>query len=114
MVLNPLCILNPDSKRIPKSAVTDFITKYKIKLRHVQRKCGVHKESFALALMRWHCTLREGLIKTGNDKHNFNQKWGRFKPEQRLNVYQVPPPFVIDCKTTYEVNIPKEHCGKCG
>ena len=59
--------------------------------------------------MKWHCTLREGLIKTSNDKPNFDQKWGRFRPEQRLNVDQVPLPFVIDRKTTYEVNVPKEH-----
>ena len=33
----------------------------------------------------------------------YDERWGRFLPEQRLNVDQVPLPFVIDKKTTYEV-----------
>ncbi len=52
--------------------------------------------------------LREGLIKTGSQKPNYDSKWGRFPPEKRFNVDQVPLPFAIDRNTTYEVEIPKE------
>ena len=72
--------------RIPKSAITSFLHKYKIKLRRVQRKKQVQKSNYAPGLMKWHCTLREGLIKTGSDRPNFDPKWGRFPPLTRFNV----------------------------
>ena len=57
--------------------------------------------------MRWHSNLREGLVKTGKDKPHYDPKWGRFSPERRLNVDQVPLPFCIDRKTTYEASVPR-------
>ena len=59
--------------------------------------------------MRWHTTLREGLIKTGKSSPNYNEKWGRFKTNRRFNVDQVPMPFSIDVKTTYEVDVSREN-----
>ena len=57
--------------------------------------------------MTFHTTLREGLIKTGGQLPSYDKKWGRFTPERRFNVDQVPMPFAIESKTTYEVNVPK-------
>ena len=56
--------------------------------------------------MKWHCTLREGLIKSFLDLPDYNSKWGRFPPS--VNVDQLPLPFSINCTTTYEEDIPKE------
>ena len=95
-----------NAKRIPKSVVVTFIRKYHMKLRRVQQKKNVNKSALAPELMQWHCTLREGLVKTRSNKDSYNVKWGRFQPEQRLNVDQVPLPFAIDRKT-----IPKERRG---
>ena len=51
--------------------------------------------------------MREGLIKAGSSLPYYDTKWGRFTPERRFNVDQVPMPFAIDSKRTYEVNLPK-------
>ena len=32
----------------------------------------------------------------------FTTKWGRWKPERRFNVDQVPCPFIIDQDRTYD------------
>ena len=74
----------------------------------MQRKKQVQKSNYVPGLMKWHCKLREGLIKTGSDRPNFDPKWGRFPPHTRFNVDQVPLLFAIDHKTTYEVDIPRE------
>ena len=58
--------------------------------------------------MTFHTTLREGLIKTGSNLPYYDKKWGRFTPNRRFNVGQVPMPFAIDSKTTYEVDVSKE------
>ena len=46
--------------------------------------------------------MRERLIRTGKDDAQYDEKWGYFKPKQRLNVDQSPPPFSYECKKTYE------------
>ena len=46
--------------------------------------------------------MRECLIRTGKDDAQYDEKWGYFKPKQRLNVDQSPPPFSCECKKTYE------------
>ena len=96
-----------DSPRLPKSVVTRFIKNYKIKLRRVQRKKTVNKLEYLPKMMTWHTTLREGLIKMGGQLLYYDKKWGRFEPKRRFNVDQVPVPFAIDTKSTYEVNVPK-------
>ena len=101
--------LNPNSARVPKSIVASFNRKYNIKLRKVQRKKRVDKTNFGPKMMKWHCTLREGLIKSGCSRPEYDQKWGRFPPSQRLNVDQIPLPFAINRTTTYEDDIPKEN-----
>ena len=57
-----------DVKVIPKSAIFNFIKKYGIKLRRIQRKKRANKTSFLPDMIGWHATLREGLIRTGNTK----------------------------------------------
>ena len=92
---------------MPKSVVTRFIKSYNIKLRRVQRKKTVNKLSHLPKLMTWHTILRKDLIKTGSHLPYYDTKWGRFTPERRFNVDQVPMSFAIDSKTTYEVNLSK-------
>ena len=98
--------LDQNASRLPKSAIDTFRKKINIKLRRVQRKKRVHKTALTSQLMKWHCTLRE-VIKTGSQRPDFHPKWGRFLPEQRVNVDQVLLPFAVDRKTTYEPDIPK-------
>ena len=96
-----------DEKVIPKSAIFSFIKKYGIKLRRIQRKKRANKTNFLPGMIGWHVTLREGLIKTGNTKPSYDNKWRRFRPSRRFNVDQVPMPFTIDSKTTYERKLPR-------
>ena len=100
--------INKDAKRTPKSAITCFIRIYGIKLRRVQRKKQAHKSSFLPQIMAWHSTLREELIKTARREATFDFKWGRFKAIRRFNVDQVPLPFAVDRKKTYDVPVPTE------
>ena len=57
--------------------------------------------------MKWHSSLREGLIKSKIDSPTYNSKWGRFLPSRRLNVDQVPLPFAIDKTKTYDLPVSK-------
>ena len=100
--------INPAAARVPMSAISSFIRRYKIKMRRVQRKKRQDKQYFVPKIIKWHSTLRGGLIKTGRDKPGYDAKWGRFGPEKRFNVDQIPLPFVVDQKTTYEIDVPRE------
>ena len=99
--------MHPGAKRLSPSVVINFIRKYKIKVRRVQRKKQHHKSSYTNDLMNWHCQIREGLIKTGAILPYYDVKWGRYTPDRRFNVDQTPLPFVIDRKTTYQESAPK-------
>ena len=48
----------------------------------------------------FHALLRQFLA-TANGREK-NPKWGRFPPHTRCNCDQVPLPFVVDMKGTYE------------
>ena len=63
------------------------------------------------ALMKWHSSLREGLVKTGANLPQYDRQWGRFPPDKRFNVDQVPLPFAINRTTTYEETTMKESRG---
>ena len=52
--------------------------------------------------MKWHANTRENLIRQGKND-SYDDKWGRFTPEQRFNVDQSPLPFVNTTKRTYEL-----------
>ena len=56
-------------------------------------------------MLEWLQRFREGLIKSHKSGQNYDPKWGRFPPWLRFNVDQVPLPFVLDKKTTYELPI---------
>ena len=85
-----------------RRATQSFIAHYNLKVRRVQRKKQNDKSDFLERMKQWHLNYREALIKSGNTKPTYDPKWGRFKPHQRLNVDQVPLPFALDKKTTYE------------
>ena len=57
--------------------------------------------------MKWHSNLREKLIKSGCSKFTYDKKLGRFPPDKSLNVDQIPFPFVIESKRTYEIPMNK-------
>ena len=84
-----------------------FIKQYNIKLRRVQRKKQAPKGNFEDKLKQWHSSLKEKLIKADQSKPSYDRKWGRFQPSAWFNVDQVPLTFVIDRKTTYEVDVRK-------
>ena len=50
--------------------------------------------------MKWHGTFRERCIRSGKDD-SYDTKWGRFTPEQLINVDQSPPPFAMNVRRTY-------------
>ena len=93
---------NIEAPTFTRNAVQVFLKKYSIKIRKVQRKKQLDKGCFAERMKEWHLKFREGLIKSRPNYPNFDAQWGRFKPHQRLNVDQVPLPFVLDKATTYE------------
>ena len=70
-------------------------------MRCRQRTKKLPKEAYRNDLAKWHGLTRERLIRTGlND--SYNEKWGRFLPNQRFNVDQSPLPFVVNTKRSYE------------
>ena len=59
-------------------------------------------------MLKWHCTLRKGVIKSCSHLLDYGPKWVRFPPNKRVNGDQIPLPFAINRTTTYEEDIPKE------
>ena len=57
-------------------------------------------------MMKWYCEIREGLTKTRSHRPSIDPKWGRYTPDKRVNVDQVPLPFAIDRKTPYQESAP--------
>ena len=100
--------LSQNSKRLSKTVVVMFFRKFNIKLRRVQRKKQINKSKFGPEMMKRHCTLREGVIKSCSHLPDLKPKWGRFPPSKRVNVDQIPLPFAINRTITYEEEIPKE------
>ena len=58
-------------------------------------------------MIKFHAQLREGVIKSGNEKSLYDAKWGRFAPNRRFNVDQEPMAFIVDQKKTNDINIQK-------
>ena len=87
----------PNAERLPMSTIVYFLRRHKIRLC-VQRKRQVPVKKSTPALMKWYSNLREKLIKSGCSKSSFDKKWGRFPPDKRLNVDQIPLPFIIESK----------------
>nr|XP_047139036.1 uncharacterized protein LOC124814961 [Hydra vulgaris] len=98
---------SPNADRLPKSIVTHFLRKNKIRMLCVQRKRQADVKKQTPILMKWHSNLREKLIKSGSDKPTYNKKWARFPPKKRINVDQIPLLFVVESKRTYEIPMSK-------
>lgn len=93
--------LTGSSDSIKAHVVVRFLKRYNIKMRAKQRNKKKAKEDMVDSLKKWHSTFRERCIKTGAGD-DYNEKWGRYQPKERLNVDQSPLPFVLDVKKTYE------------
>ena len=87
---------------IRRHVVVNFLKRFNIRMRAKQRNRKQPKGAYREALIKWHSTTRERLVRTGfEDK--YDDKWGRFRPEQRMNVDQSPMPFAMNPKRTYEL-----------
>ena len=95
-----------DAAVVRKHVVTTFLRRYNIRMRARQRNRRLPKEAYREGLMKWHSVTRERLVRTGAGDDSFDNKWGRFLPNQRFNVDQTPMPFVVDSKKTYEIITP--------
>ena len=69
---------------------------------------NVSKEDMRAKILEWYSVLRERLIRTGK-QDDYDEKWGRFHPECRLNVDQSPCPFVFDSNRTYHQFTEDQH-----
>lgn len=58
------------------------------------------KSNFTPKLIKWHCTLREDLIKLCSDLPDYNSERGPNPPSKMLNINQIPLPFSINLTTT--------------
>ena len=67
-----------------------------------QRNKKKSKSQKVPELKKWHATYREKCIRTNFEDPSYDEKWGNFKPEERINVDQIPLPFVVKSKKTYE------------
>ena len=74
----------------------------------VERKKQIDKSKFVPEMMKWHCTLREEVIKSCSHLPDYDPKWGRFPPNKRVNVDEIPLPFAVNRTTTYDEEIAKK------
>ena len=92
---------NPEAT-IGHHVVVNFIKRNNIRMRAQQRNKALPKAALSQKLQEWHATTRERLVRTGFSE-NYDEKWGRFTPEQRFNVDQSPCPFALNLKRTYHL-----------
>ena len=90
-----------EESKLGKHVVVQFIKTYNVKMLTKQRNKKRPSESFREPMQKWHATTRERMLRTGLNE-NYDPKWGRFTPRQRLNVDQSPMPFAIVVKRTYD------------
>ena len=95
--------LTGDSNAIVKQhVIANFIKRYNLKRRKIQRNKRLPKEHYHNCIEKWHSTLRErGILISATDP-NYHKKWGSFLPHQRLNVDQSPLPITRETTMTYE------------
>ena len=55
---------------VKKYVVTNFIKRYHLKCRRVQRNKKKSKEAFREKLVKWHATLREGVVRNLATRRN--------------------------------------------
>ena len=91
-----------DKERIKKHVIVRFLQKYQIRMRAKQRNKKKPKQQKIPDLQKWHATYREKCIRTGFNEPSYGSKWGKYKPQERINVDQSPLPFVVNSKKTYE------------
>ena len=85
---------------VTKHAI-ETLKKYDGRQRSRQRNKRLSKEAYRNGFKKWHALTRERLLRTGfND--SYDEKWGRFKPDQRFNIDQTPMPLAVNTKRTYE------------
>ena len=77
-------------------------------MRKQKRSKNVSKEEMRAKMLKWQSVLRERLIRKGK-QDDYDEKWGRFCPECRLNVDQPPCPFVFDSNCTYHQFTEDQH-----
>ena len=94
--------------------IVNFIKRYNLQMRKKQRSKNVSKENMRAKMLEWHSVLRERRTRTGK-QDDYDEKWGRFRPECRLNADQSPCPFVFDSNRTYHHSLQKiSIMRKCG
>ena len=87
-------IIANQSATVRKSVITSFLKRYNVRMRARQRNRKAPKAQFEADLKKWHATTREKLLRTGRHE-TYDEKWGRYKPSQRLNVDQSPLPTLF-------------------
>ena len=97
-----------EKQPIKKHVIVRFLQKYQIRMRAKQRNKKKSKSQKVPELKKWHATYREECIRTNFEDPSYDQKWGNFKPDERINVDQSPLPFVVNSKKTHEFITPGE------
>ena len=93
---------------VKQHVIANFIKRYNLKRRKIQRNKRLPKEHYRNSIEKWHSTLRERGIRTGTTDPNYFKKWGSFLPHQRLNVDQSPLPFARETTMTQEEIQPRD------
>ena len=83
------------STQLRSHVISNFISKYNLRIRRNQGFIEIPDDSVLQQLQDWHSMLRERLVRTGSSE-DYDSKWGRFPPQCRFNVDQVPCPFLSD------------------
>ena len=95
-------LLDDPEATLKQHVIANFIKRYHLKRRKIQRNKRLAKEHYRKLIEKWHATLRERGIRTGAAQADYDVKWGRYLPHQRLNVDQSPLPFARETTMTYE------------
>ena len=89
-----------EKQPIKKHVIVRFLQKYQIRMRAKQRNKKKSKSQKVPELKK--------CIRTNFEDSSCDEKWGNFKPDERINVDQSPLPFVVNSKKTYEFIPPGE------
>ena len=75
-----------EKQPIKKHVIVRFLQKYQIRMKAKQRNKKKSKSQKVPELKKWHATYREKCIRANFEAPLYDEKWGNFKPDERINV----------------------------
>jgi hypothetical protein len=94
--------IDPDQFKASNGWFLRFLRRHRIKFRKRKNLKATNAEDKREKIMEWHRSLRYNVLPYRQGHiGSYHPYYGRFPPERRYNMDQIPMPFVIDQDSTF-------------